>query len=141
MVEINTQIGMMVKLFNTELFGGYQYIDSDKRHLFVVKQRNAGDETSAMKISDFIADFGNAINSLTGEDPGQLKLTWPPGVEQYLDAFEVYVNEVFLKIEKIVKKEGEPPGENDQDIEYAFWIGIRMTGNAKENIQKLPLFY
>jgi hypothetical protein len=136
MAELNAEIGLQAKIFKAwDIFGGYRYTKKDNKghHLLIVKQRNDGEETHGVPVSEFIKNFSDSITELTKAPAGNLaeKITWPPLVEEFVMSFEVYVKEVYLRIEST---DGKPP-DPDKGIEYAFWIGIQMTPGTRDAIK------
>lgn len=119
MADVQTQIGMKVNLFNTELFGGYEF--KDKKHMLIVKQTNPGEAGKPKSVKEFIDEFAGAVNGLTGGNLPALKIDWPPEIAGIVEPFQVYVKEVFLYIER-----GEDSAGAQNNSQFAFWIGIRM---------------
>ena len=140
----NTQLGMKVKLFQAwDIFGGFEH--KGNKNIFVVKQTNTDDQEKGVRVSDFVKYFVETINQFFADTKSdtkpdtkvELKIDWPPGFKAIADALQVYVNEVYLKIET----QDGALSPDDKSVEYAFWIGIKLSDDVKTAINGKEPFY
>ncbi len=139
----NVQIGAKVKFLEAELFGAFDHRDlGDKksRDTVLVKQMNAGDQQTGIRVSKIAESIANSIKKITkpkgtGTAPAVATpaIKWPAGVKEIVDSLLVQISEVYLKI---VRETGKPT-----DVEYAIGIGIKLdldSANGKKLIKTPP---
>ena len=129
--NLNVSIGLKAKFMDTwDIMGGYEFESGVGKHLCVIKQTNAGEDTNEIPLDEFLDKFLVAINSFTAKktidedqkakDQKQFtELKTNDNIRNFLSVWRVYVKEVYIKIEQT--------GEEEPDVEYAFWVGIEVT--------------
>ena len=137
----NAQLATRIKFLETDLIAACEHkkLGAKKtRDVVFVKQMNAGDEEIGVSVAQIAESIVASIKNITGQKSKVEApvIDWPEGVKEIVESLQVYIREVYLKIERVK----EASGKSSTDFEYALWIGIKLDEEKKEKLSKIPPF-
>ncbi len=140
MEKPNAQLGARINFLGTSVTAACEHRKVDNkttRDRILVKEMNSDKKDLGVTVAEIAESIAGAIKTIADPDAAAGKadvpvIPWPAGVEKVVGAIKVYMDEIYLQVDKV--------GDNPVKVEYALGIGIKLDQEKREKLSKLPPF-
>lgn len=140
MEKPNAQLGARINFLGTSVTAACEHRKVDNkttRDRILVKEMNTDKKDLGVTVAEIAESIAGAIKRIADPEATAGKtdvpvIPWPAGVEKVVGAIKVYMDDIYLQVDKI--------GNDPVKVEYALGIGIKLDQEKREELSKLPPF-